>query len=524
MVRWGTPATLIAASLAHGAEVERAVKPNATSIDSAAMTRLIDDQIDGPASAKQGAVAPLADDSEFLRRVYLDLAGVIPPADRVVAFLQDKSPGKRAVVIDELLASPRYGQHQADRWESLLMIRDSTNRRLKSQPLYDWLAERFNKNVPWNRMIADLLTATGTQEENGASTFFIALRTPDKLTDQVTGLFLGVQLQCAQCHDHPFDRWKRDDYWSMASFFSKVRAGGKKVGLAKNGLEVVNENGRGKKVPPIDSALNLAPKFLGGDRPTLKPNDPYRPALASWLTSPENPYFARAIVNRTWAQYFGRGLVNPIDNISDTAAVTHPELFDGLTKQLVASSFNLKALTRGICNSQAYQRTSAQPSTGESSGDAPLYHQMAIRPMTPEQLFDSLASVLGTLREEREPLRKGGKKAPPTLNRPRFVAFFDVPDGAEPTEYTVGIPQVLQLMNSPQMNQDSTIIKELEKAHLPPRQALDRLYLATLSRRPSVAERRRLLTFLKANAQSPRDAYADVLWVLLNSSEFSLNH
>ncbi len=150
----------------------------------------------------------------------------------------------------------------------------------------------------------------------------------------------------------------------MASFFSKVRAGGKKVGIAKNGLESVNESGRGRKVPPIDSALNLPPKFLGGERPTLKSNEPYRPALASWVTALENPYFARAMVNRTWSQFFGRGLVNPVDNVTDTAAVTHPELFDGLTKQFVASSFDLKAPIRGLCNSRAYQRASAQPSTG----------------------------------------------------------------------------------------------------------------------------------------------------------------
>jgi hypothetical protein len=515
-------ATLIACVIAQGSDVDRLAGPAGPRVDSSAITRLIDERIDGTDAKAGASAASIADDSEFLRRVYLDLAGVIPPADKVAAFLADKDPAKRAKVIDDLLADSRYGRHQADRWETLLMIRDSTNRRLKGEPLYDWLVDRFNKNQPWDRLVSDLLTAEGTQEENGAATFFIALRTPDKLTDQTTRLFLGVQLQCAQCHDHPFDRWKRSDYWSMAAFYSKVRAGGKKVGVAKNGVESVNEEGRGKKAPPVDSELDLSPKFLGGDRPTLPASQPYRPALAKWLTSPENPFFARAIVNRTWHQFFGRGLVDPVDNITSTSSPSHPELYEGLAKQLIAGGFDLKGLIRGICNSRAYQRPSNPPGAGDAA--EPKYDRMAIRPMTPEQLYDSLAGVLGTMKEDREPAKKGGKKAAATANRPKFVAFFDVPDGAEPTEYTVGIPQILQLMNSPQLNRESTIIGDLTRGNAAPTAVIDRLYLSTLSRMPTAAERRKLIDFLEHGGRTRREAYEDILWVLLNSSEFTLNH
>ena len=158
----------------------------------------------------------------FCARVYLDLTGVIPTADTVAAFLKSKDPEKRPKLINTLLASPLYGKHQAETWETLLMIRDSTNRRLKSEPFVDWLSQRFNNNTPWNKLVSDLLTVTGTQEQSGAATFFIALRTPEKINDQVCRLFLGVRLECAQCHDHPFASWKRKDYWSMAAFFSKV--------------------------------------------------------------------------------------------------------------------------------------------------------------------------------------------------------------------------------------------------------------------------------------------------------------
>ncbi len=482
------------------------------------IANLIDRQIDAQLVRDKVTPAGRADDGEFLRRVYLDLTGVIPPVEKVAGFLASTDPNKRSKVIDELVASPKFGEHLADQWENLLMLRDSTNKRLKSQPFYDWLAERFNKNQRWDEMVRDLLTVTGTQEENGAATFYIALRTPEKLTDQVTRLFMGVQLQCAQCHDHPFASWKRDDYWSTAAFFSKVRAGGKKVGIAKNGVESVNEDGLGKKAPDPDSALKLAPKFLGGDRPTIKRNEPYRPVLAAWLTTRANPFFAKAMVNRTWSQFFGRGLVNPVDNVSDSSDKSHPELFDQLAMEFAENGFDLKMLIRGICYSNAYQRASGS----SAAGDHANYARMAVKPLTPEQLYDSLATVLGTLREGRE--RKGGKKAEVTFSRAKFIEFFDVPDGADTTEYTTGIPQVLQLMNSSPMNRNAKIVDELIDAKLPPEQGVERLYFATLSRRPSQAEMAKLRAFLKSEPQNLRAAYIDILWVLLNSSEFALNH
>src|SRR5262249_19618219 len=159
----------------------------------------------------------------------------------------------------------------------------------------EWLATNFNANTPWNKTVYDLITATGTQEQNGATTFFIALRTADKINDQVCRLLLGVQLQCAQCHDHPFTNWKRSDYWSIAAFLSKTRSGGKKVGIGA--AENVNEMGKGRQAPDADSALDLPPKFLGGAQPSIDEKSPFRPVLAQWMTAPENPYFARAMIN-----------------------------------------------------------------------------------------------------------------------------------------------------------------------------------------------------------------------------------
>jgi hypothetical protein len=504
---------------------DRGVPPE-TEDGAVAIARLIDREVDRKLAEAGARALPEADDSEFLRRAYLDLSGVIPPGDRALAFLESRDPRKRDRLVDELLEGPRFARHMAETWQSLLMIRDSSNRRLKGEPLVAWLEERFDRNEPWDRTVRDLLTATGTQEENGANTFFIALRTPDKLNDQVTRLFLGVNLQCAQCHDHPFSPWKRDDYWSMAAFFSKVRAGGKKVGLAKNGVESVNEEGLGKKAPLPDSALDRSPRFLGGEKPAIKSGDPFRPSLAKWLTAAENPFFARAMVNRTWAQLLGRGLVDPVDNINDFASASHPELFEGLTRQFVASGFDLRQLIRGIARSRAYGRASGGPP--ESSESAPLFARAVVRPMTPEQLYDSLVSIIGTpddsSREARRAARKAARKADANTPRSKFVAFFDTPDGTDPGEYATGIPQVLRLMNSPEMNRQTAFLDGLQAAGRTPAQALDRLYLSTLARHPSPAERDRIAAYLDHQKREPREEFADLLWVLLNSSEFALNH
>ncbi|HYT95111.1 MAG TPA: DUF1549 and DUF1553 domain-containing protein [Gemmataceae bacterium] len=502
---------------ARGGPADAAEKA-AAKLDSAALARLIDQHIGQRLTQEQVTRAPLADDAEFLRRVYLDLVGVIPPADKAAAFLDSTDPAKRARLIDELLASPQYGRHLADIWEELLLERDSSNRRLQMEPLPTWLAKQFNANRPWDQIVHELLTVTGTQEQNGANTFFIANRTPDKLTDIVARVFAGVQLQCAQCHNHPWASWKRADYWGMAQFFTKVRAGGKKVG--KGDPEVVNEIGVGKGLPLPESALKVPPKFLGGAEPRIDANRPYRPVLAQWLTSPDNPYFARAMVNRTWAQLFGRGLVHPVDDIHDQNPASHPELFAALAREFAASGFDLKHLIRGICNSETYQRASDGKS--KTAGGSPLFNHMTVKPLTPQQLHDSLKVVLGSGEESRR--TKAGKKALVPGTRAEFIAFFRAAEGADPTEYPAGIPQVLRLMNSSVLNDGTALLNKVVRPGRSPVQTIERLYLTTLSRRPTAAESQRLVTFVQDAGSATRQAYADVLWVLLNSSEFSLNH
>src|SRR5262249_25253124 len=351
------------------------------------------------------------------RRAYLDLTGVIPPADKAAAFLDSRRPQKRAELIDELLASPNYGRHMGDLWQALLLAQtDVYSRGLPAEPLVNWFAEGFNSNKPWDRQVIELLTSTGTQDQNGATTFFLALRYPDKVTDTVCRVFLGIQLQCAQCHNHPFTSWKRAEYWGMAAFFSKVDDGAPQKLFKVAAPNVVEAATIQKKRLP-DSALNVAPRFLGGEAPRLDGKDPYRPALARWLTSEQNPYFARATVNRVWAQFFGRGLVNPVDNLSEENPASHPELFEALARQFARNGFDMKYLARAICNSQAYQRSSSP--VGREDSEA-LYASMTIKPMTPEQLHDSLARVLGPSENPKKRAAKAKAKGPVRTSRDTF--------------------------------------------------------------------------------------------------------
>jgi hypothetical protein len=494
-------------------------------VDARDLSRQIDQRIGERLRAEKVQPVPLADDAEFVRRVYLDITGIIPPAEKVAAFLDSKDKDKRGKLIDELLASPQYGRHMADIWQGLLMPRSSDNRRLREEPLFHWLEESFNSNKSWDKLAAELVTSSGTQDDNGAVTFFLANQTADKMTDSVCKLFLGVQLQCAQCHNHPFTGWKQNDYWGMAAFFTKVRSGNiRKAAKQGNTLEVEEGKGRGAKLPT--SAKIVPAKFLQGDEPKLDKDAPYRPVLARWLTASENPFFARAMANRLWAHFFGQGIVNPVDDMHEGNVPSHPELLQELAGQFQAHHFDVKYLIRALCNSQAYQRTGKQ--TGAEDKAGPLFGRMAVKVLTPEQLYDSLVAVIGEPGKQAAQGRKGAqpqpKKGGPNNPRAAFVAFFHTDDGANPTEYQAGIPQALRLMNSPQFSRQAVTLDQAMKSARSPAQIIDQLYLATLARHPTSAESQRLSNYVRAHSADPHKGYGDIFWAVLNSSEFTLNH
>jgi hypothetical protein len=515
------------------------------------LARLIDDHIEKRLPEKKIPASPRADDAEFHRRLYLDLHGVIPSADKVVAFLDSRDPDKRGKVIDQLLADPQYGRHMADVWDDLLVPRDVPGAEAAVEPLTGYLEKQFNANLPWDQLVRELLTAKGPHTENGAVIYQLANRTTPMVVDSVTRTFLALPLECAQCHDHPYTHWQQADYWGMAAFFSGVnRPGlmktGAYVSLAKDksgtlqlgraGIEERPGLLRGHLPPPPGQQRQkgnsdaVPARFPGGRPMDLKSNEPVlaRPLFAQWLTASDNPYFARATVNRAWRHFFGQALVNPVDDMfKPEATATHPELLESLSSQFVSAGYDLKHLTRAVCNSQAYQRSSK--SVKGNAGDTTLYSRMPVKVMTAEQLWDSLVVVFG-----RDPVKlpnplwerrainalRGGE---PRTPRGQFVKYFQSEKGVAPTDFTQGIPHALRLMNGVQFNNVDELLARLAPADGTPEKVIEALYLATLSRRPTAEDATQMIEYVKRQSNR-RDAHVDILWALLKSSEFVMNH
>lgn len=516
-------------------------------LDVALMAKRIDTHVQSLLSQDNIPVSPRSSDAEFCRRLYLDLTGRIPSADQTLTFLNDTHPDKREKLVDTVLASKNYAVHMADIWQSLLMPPNSENRRLDPEPLSDWLEKSFAANKPWDAFSRELLTASGEQDKNGATTYFLANSSIDRLTDSVCKLFMGVQLQCAQCHNHPFNpAWKQDDYWATAAFFMKVKAQPPRGKDAKPPRVVENNMPPNKKMLP-ESAKTVAAKYPAGAKAELSPKDSYRPAFAKWLTNETNPFFARATVNRVWAQVFGRGLVHPIDDIHEGNPASHPALLDELASQFQANKYDMHFLFKAICLSEAYQRTS-KPVAGNEKVSAHYLSRMPVKVLTPEQMFDSVTDlfVAAQAKAEQEVAKKEDKKddkaktdkpgkaerknlkiqgRPGPAPRNQFIAFFKGEEGPDQTEYQAGIPQVLRLMNSPQFNNQALL--RLLEPKAPPKDNIQKLYLSILSRKPTESESAKLTKMVTQAGPKPMDmrqAYADICWVLLNSSEFALNH
>jgi len=505
----------------------RAVPGAGKKLDAAALTKLIDAEVNRRLKEEGVPASAQADDAEFYRRVHLDLVGTIPTTEKVVAFLESKDANKRSKAVEELLSDARFGKFYGEIWAGMMMPRESNNRRLSNVPLQNWLAGEFNKNVPVNKLVHDLLIATGDQDTNGAVTYFIGNPSVDKITDSVSRMFLGVQLQCAQCHNHPFTDWKQKEYWGMAQFFMKVRADNPNQSAKKGVAPGITESNKAanKKNALPESAMRVNAKFLGGLEPTMPASPPYRPVLADWMTSANNPFFARAMVNRFWHHLFGRGLVNPVDDMHENNEPSHPELLTALTEQFKANDFDLRYLMRAVCNSEAYQRTSRPVSS--NAEDRELYSHRQVRAMLPEQLFDSVVTVIGQDKVgKRGPAAPAGKKGGGQGTREQFVNFFLVVEEPDVTAYQSGIPQALRLMNSAFTNNVQGALSQAIKnaGGNEPAKVVEQIYLTGLSRRPTADESRRMVEFVRNHAGGAPAAYSDMLWAILNTSEFVLNH
>jgi hypothetical protein len=492
----------------------------AAEADAAELAALIDREVESRLNSEGVRPAELTGDAEFLRRVYLDLHGVVPTREQVERFLADTHAGKRARLIDELLVSPRYGEYLADIWQAYLMSPLADDQPARAERLRVWLGRQFNTNS-WDRIASELLTATGKMEENPAVSYLIEGRLPRSvpdLTDLTSRYFMGVRLNCAQCHDHPVVKWKQQDFWGMAAFFAQIQTPGRAKQVYQLGvvddprltLSVLREAGM------IDGFMARAPTFLGGQQmPGGKGAN--RAALANWMTLPQNPYFGRAMANRTWWRLFGRGIVQPMDDMHEGNPPSHPELLDLLARRFIDAGFDLKFLTRAIVLSRAYQRTSRPGDSTETQ--AALFGRMSIKVLSAGQLYDSLEAIFGP------PAKTSGVDVRGQGVRREFVQFFGEEGDPGPLVYRRGIPHLLRQMNSGQFagrNVDGLLGRLGTPGRTPEEVAAD-LFLAILSRRPTEDEQAQFKSYL-GRAGSARDACRELAWVLMMTSEFSLNH
>lgn len=479
-------------------------------------------------------------DSEFLRRLTLDLVGTVPALEEITTFLADKTLDKRAKAIDRLLADPRFAKHQQEVWEQALVVRDPNSEAWRGRERFKtWFADKVARDEPFTNVARALLMG----EQDGSELFLVQYRNrPEDAIESVSRLFLGTQLQCARCHDHPFDASiTQRDFYGMAGFLVRVvvveSGNGKdrKFQIGEKATGDVLFTGAAKDARPGLKGEPVKPKFLGGtvlDEPAMpkgfkeaelktgklppKPAFSRKEKLATWVTAAENPYFARAMVNRVWGQFMGRGLVHPVDDLGGKNPPTLPTLLDELTRRFVEHKYSLRWLIKEIVSSQTYQLSGK----GSSNEAFPRFYERArVRPLTAEELFVSLRTA--TLFDV-----SGGKISGPI--REYMERYFGTPTNGQ-GEFQGGLMEHLFLNNSGELR---NIIRRRKGnladqiASAPAGQGTDTLFLAVLSRRPSEVERERFNAYLNvAGKPDGRDARVEeAIWVLLNSGAFRFNH
>lgn len=502
----------------------RASGPVVADIDREIDQRLVDSKISS---------SPQADDAEFLRRACLDVTGRIPTVAATRHFLDSNDPDKRPKLIDDLLASSDFGQHFGTIWKRLIVPRQIGTAKPQVDKVTPWLADEFNRNRGWNEIVYELLTTEANLARDPQACFLAANSEsfepkPNLLAASTGRLFLGVQLACAECHNHPFADWKQTEFWGLAAFFGRLQKRSKMdFSLTEAPVEAAAAGSASITIPASGgkgAGQVIAARLLGEAEPQLSATAaPLRPVLAAWVTAENNPYFARAAVNRLWAHFFGRGLVEPLDGFQDGYVPSHPRVLDRLTAEFVASGYDVQHIVRCLCNTAAYRR-SGRP-LPENESDTECLSHMAIKVLSPDALYDSLTIALNGDPEEAT-AGKNGKAAParfPIGSRDEFVNFFSgLADDARPGQYAHGIPQLLRLMNAEAFNVGAPLAGALAQADGTPEVKIGLLYLAVLSRRPT-ADETRLLTDYVARHQGSEQAYAGALWILLNTSEFVLN-
>ncbi|WP_153557318.1 DUF1549 and DUF1553 domain-containing protein [Roseimaritima sediminicola] len=467
----------------------------------------------------------ICSDEEYLRRVTIDITGLVPTAEEYHQFVNDPAPDKRAALVERLLGRKEFSEIWAMKFAQLLMIKSSNQVSYKSAFLYaNWLTDKFARNVPIDEMVRELLTAEGGTFSSPATNFYEIERDTLKTAENVAQVFMGIRTQCAQCHNHPFDRWTMDDYYGFASFFSQI---GRKT--AEDYRERIIYDRRGGDVKhPVDGRT-MTPTYLGGGPAETRGKD-RRAVVAEWLTDPDNPYFAKSMANRVWAHFFGVGIVDPVDDIRISNPASNPELFETMGQKLVEYDFDFRQLVRDICASEAYQRSVV---TNESNEDDTRNYAHALPRRIPAE---SMLDVICQVTEDKDKFRglPLGARAVQIADG-RTSTYFLTAFGRSPRNTVCeceastdpSLSQALHLLNgnaiSGKIGKGKVVERMLKDEGLDAAGVIDALYVRCLSRYPTEEEKKKLLVSV-GEAANEQQGLEDVFWAVLNSREFVFNH
>lgn len=488
----------------------------------AAIVRKVDERVDQALARAKLAAAEQADDAEFLRRAYLDLTGAVPRVADARRFLADERADKRARLIDELLSSPAHANHLANLWRSMMLPGGVNLEQINSVVgVQNWLRHKFAENLRYDNLVSDLLVATAG-ENAGPALYYTSLElAPEKLAASTARIFLGLQIECAECHDHPFDKWKQRDFWGYASFFAQLQR--PEMNGAGMQYRLVDLDKGDVKIPNSEEVV--PPKFPSGGAPAADELGSRRMKLAVWMASRDNPYLPRAAVNRVWSIMFGRGLVEPVDDIGPHNPASHQELLDELTQYFVETGFDLRELFRTLAQTQTYQRTSRWTS---APPPIELYAHMPVKALSAEQLYDSLNRVLVRRSSGQMP----GVNQRSSLLDPQRQQFIIKMQGQGKSvlDYQAGVLQALTLINGADLAEATTadrgpLLLALDAPLFEDAERLETMFLATITRLPTAPERELFLKHVASRSPSDKSkAWSDVLWALLNTAEFATNH
>lgn len=464
-------------------------------------------------------------DGEFIRRATLDICGTLPTTDELNAFLADTDPEKRSKLVDQLLERKEFVEIWVMKWAELLQVRSSQIVSYKATLLYyNWLQEQIASNVPIDQMIINLLSSEGGTFSSPATNYYENERDLLKVTENVAQVFLGMRLQCAQCHNHPFDRWTMDDYYGFAGFFAQI---GRKRTNNDPREQLVYDRGGGEARHPVTNQ-NMAPKFLGGETPDVRNKDRRR-VVAEWITSPENPWFSKNLSNIVWAHFFGRGIVHEVDDVRVSNPPSNPELLNELGSKFAEYNYDFKQLVRDICNSRTYQLATETNATNES--DRSNFSHAYLRRIRSEVLLDVISQVTETRNKFRGlPLGARAVQIADGNTSNYFLTTFgrtrrDTVCSCE-VKTDPNLSQALHLINGETIQskiRDGGVLQRQLDAKVEPAQIIKDLYLRCVSREPTDEELKGLLAYV-GESPEPLPALEDIFWALLNSQEFVFNH